>query len=610
MKKVIIISIFLSLNFLVFSQDSKFHFDDTTKLRTKIIKLNSYFTFDTSAIDTNQRFIQFFDPYEKNRLPVANLGQIATPSLPLVFINRKENSDFLFFTPYSQYIYVPKYSEYYSTNKPFTDLEYVGILFMNKMREQQYLNLVHTQSPDKYRNFGIKYKLYTAMDVSNPPQNSAINNLNAWSFRQIKKYKIYFSIFYNQIKRLENGGIMDNDTSFRPYLYEKIQYYLSDVRNKMLYKGIFINQSYEFSKKLKLRYTTNYFTYSKIFTEKDPHTSYFGPTHLTKDLSYDSTGIRSLDNSLAVIFNKHENFIFAYTNKMQKLYYFRGFLYNLKGEYLADNILSFGIQKLKFKKFVFNFLGNYHFTDRNKGDFEIRNRNIYSLDFAHKTIFSLDIDYKKNTPDYFYENYNGNYYYWSNTFDDINSLSISFKSIFPYYHLQLGGNFREIKNYTYFDSLSMPAQDTNLLIVKTLWIRKTFSFSPFVLDLNLYYQLPNNQEVLHIPNYVASSSLFIDIPLFKNALHLNFGADVYYYSKFKTYGYNPAIGMFYLANDRISENYPVINAFLSAKIKTAIIIVRFDNAYGWLLSPYNETVEHYHISNFYLRFGVHWWFRN
>ncbi|MEA3451949.1 MAG: putative porin, partial [Bacteroidota bacterium] len=178
------------------------------------------------------------------------------------------------------------------------------------------------------------------------------------------------------------------------------------------------------------------------------------------------------------------------------------------------------------------------------------------------------------------------------------------------FNLKFGGDFRQIKNYTYFDTLSLPAQDTNLLTIKTLYLKKTFNFKPFVLDLNLYYQLVNNQDVLHIPQYSAYASFFTDFSLFKGALLINFGVDTYYYSKFNTYRYNPSLGMFYLANNRISGNYPIFNIFLSGKIKSATVIVRLDNAAGWLLNPYHETVEHYHISDFYIRFGVHWWFKN
>lgn len=605
MKKFIIISI-LILNFYnLFSQNK--NESDTNSLKVININLNDYYTNDSSSLDTNQRFIQFFDPYEKNRIPIINLGQIGSPSIPMLFIDRNEYTDFLFLTPFEKYLYIPKNSEYYNTNKPLTNIKYISNL-LNKYKEEQYLTFTLTQCPNNFTNFGIQYRLITAMDLSNTNQNSSINNLNIWYFKQIKKYKVYFSVFFNQIKHIENGGLIDNDSNF---VYSDLRFNISnEPQNKIIYKGVFLNHSYDFSNKLKIRHTSNYYTYSKSFYEKTPNTAFFGQTRITDEQSYDSTGISSFDNTFALLLSKKENIVLAYTNKMQNAYYFRGFLYNLRGQFILDNILFLGLQKIQFKNLNLNLKAKYFLSNWNKGNFDIKSTIDYNLNFAENTLLSFELNLKKSTPNYFYDNYNGNYYGWRNNFNDINLFSVKFNSNFTKYNLNIGFDFREVRNYIYFNSLSLPTQDTNLLIVKTLWLKKTFNFKPFVLDLNLYYQIPTNQDIVHIPNIIASSSFFLDVPLFKKALILNFGANVYYYSMFYTYSYNPSLAMFYLTNTRTSGNYPIVNVFLTGKIQTAVIILRFDNALGWLIFPFQETVEHYHISDFYLRFGVQWWFRN
>ena len=57
-------------------------------------------------------------------------------------------------------------------------------------------------------------------------------------------------------------------------------------------------------------------------------------------------------------------------------------------------------------------------------------------------------------------------------------------------------------------------------------------------------------------------------------------------------------------------NYPIANVFVSGKIKSAIIIVRFDHADAMLLYPFYSNTEHYHLPYHYLRVGVKWWFKN
>jgi hypothetical protein len=148
------------------------------------------------------------------------------------------------------------------------------------------------------------------------------------------------------------------------------------------------------------------------------------------------------------------------------------------------------------------------------------------------------------------------------------------------------------------------------LVVLTAYAKKTFHFFPFASDLVAYYQKSSNSLVTNIPEIVAAGSFYLDIPLFQKALLLNLGLNVSYTSNFYQYGYSPSLGIIYNDYKTMIGNYPIVDLFMSAKIKTAIIIVRIDHADGYFLQPFYATTAHYHLQMFSLRFGARWWFRN
>ena len=612
MKKIFFL-IFILSSLHVFSQNIQQA--DSSKLIVDIYQFNDYYSLDTFGIDTIQRHIELFDSYNNSLLPIINLGQIGTPSLPIVFSQRTEFEDFMFLNPYNEYLLKPEKLFFYKTNNPYTDIKYIG---SSKIYEQQNLDFLHTQSINN-SNFGVKYEMITARNLATDNENSSINKLNVWYYQRIKKYSFYSSIFSNKIKRPENGGVSDTTSSS-----EYNTFLLQNSNNVMAYRGFYFNQSFDFSKKIKIRHIFNYSKIYRTFLESKPN-KILGIPQLSDAKTYDSTGITSYDNTVNFFFkNKIANLGVSYTNKMQTMYFFRGFMYNLSGDFFADNFVTVSATDFKNSFFSANIIGKYHITSRKSGDFSISSnqRIIFDADSTQNIIvLTLKEDFITSSPGYFYENYNGNFDSWQNSFERIKNFNFTAILNFNKINLEIGGDYRVYDNYIYFDTLAMPQQISNKLYIRTAWLKKTFYLKPFVADINLFWQKTNNQEIVNIPEYIAAGSIYADFSAFKNAAHLNLGININYTSKFYLYNYRPTTGVFYNQNDFLTGNFPVANLFMTAKIKNAIIIVRFDNfsalKYDFEAAPtealsevHYGTVGRYYLSNFYLRFGVRWWFRN
>jgi len=609
MKKFLSFVIFFSAFFAHGQQNfpqNSIPIPDSSFLNIKILKFNDFHSIDTLTLDTNQCHIELFDSYTQDLVPVVNLGQKATPTLPLVFANRTTFDDFVFLNPYKNFLFDPQKSAYYTLNNPYTDLSYLD---GPKIREEQNLKAIHSQSfRSDSVNLGLFFNMMTAMNIADNKTNSSISKLGVWYARKFNNYNLYVSIYSNKIKRIENGGIIDTSATFEPL--SSLTFFLkSEPLNVILYRGYYVNQSYNLTNTIKVRHIFQYSRISKTFSENEEELNeLFGAPRLSSVKSYDSIGVRSFDNTFNIMLDKKYKIGVSFTNRLQRAFYFKGYFYNLNGQFLTDNFVSGTIQDFTVGRLKLSALGNFHFIQRKAGDFDIKSDLSYH--FSDSIYLLFNQTFKKTTPDYFLDYYNGNYQAWNNNFDDIISLTTSARFVVEKFHVELGADYRQYSNYIYFDSLINPSQVYSTINVKTLWLRKSFYFGSFAADLNGYWQQTNSNNVLNIPEFVASGSFYLDAPFAKGALDLNVGINASYVSSFYAYAYSPSIGTYYQNFNTKTGNYPVIDVFLSAKIKSAIIIVRFDHANALLLNKFYQTTEHYHFYHHYFRLGARWWFRN
>ncbi len=575
---------------------------DTISLHAQQIILNENGYLDSIGIDTLQYKCYVFDEYEKKFPLVVNLGQTGTASLPLIFADRKNFYDFPFADNYYNYI-LPFKHYYYKTDKPYTKFKYDGGM---KYADDQYLDIIHTQTHGN-SNFGVYFKLYTAQNFADYKENSSINNLNTWYHTKIKKFDFLLNIRKISIKRLENGGFIDTSSNFDSIDIKTATFFLpSGVSNSYKSLELFSSEAYNLNENISIRHSLSLRKFSRIFSEDRPNTQFFGEQLVSDFITYDSTGVSTFQNKLSFIYRK--NYGLTYSNSIKNYYYFRGFLYNLRGETVIDNFLKAFVNK-NIKKLNLGSSLTFHFTDINAGDLYLNFYQKFSI--KDSLIFvNLNQSFAKFTPSYFYQNYVGNYNIWHNYFDDTKKIEFSSDLSLPSQNFSLTYKLNFYNNMVYWDSTSNPTQYSGLLALQTFILSKEFSLQHLIMDFKLVYQKGNNDSIINVPEFMATTSIYFDFGVANDALHLNFGTNVSFYSKFYEYAYNPAIGVIHLSYRRIASQMPLVNLFLTGRIKSALVFLRFDNATGFLLDPYRETVEFYHLRNFYFNFGVQWWFKN
>ena len=162
-----------------------------------------------------------------------------------------------------------------------------------------------------------------------------------------------------------------------------------------------------------------------------------------------------------------------------------------------------------------------------------------------------------------------------------------------------------LNNYLYFDESLYPKQSDVQVNLYKLHLKEKIKFSIFNLDLqaNIYHP---DSDVIPLPKYTLKSKFFISPYLYDRHLYIKTGFEFNYWDKYYNYGYNPAIASFYTQNNIFFDNFMRLDYFFSAKVKSFLFFIRFNN----ILFPLDDNVQFkvidYPQSDLFYRLGVKW----
>jgi hypothetical protein len=130
-------------------------------------------------------------------------------------------------------------------------------------------------------------------------------------------------------------------------------------------------------------------------------------------------------------------------------------------------------------------------------------------------------------------------------------------------------------------------------------------------------------ECITLPYLILYSSTYFDHTFrFKSTngeLQTILGVDIYYNSKFNGYEYAPSLSQFYVQNTTQIGNFPMMDAFLSVKLKQVRFFVKLQHFnstwtgqryYSAIHYPYCQglDIQNWELRTVVLKFGLSWVF--
>ena len=160
------------------------------------------------------------------------------------------------------------------------------------------------------------------------------------------------------------------------------------------------------------------------------------------------------------------------------------------------------------------------------------------------------------------------------------------------HHFEASGGGVILNNLVYYNTQGEPAQISDARNLLIGFARHQVKIGRVGFDNQATYTRGGDVEGLRIPSLVTNSRVYYESYIFRKALFSQVGAEMYYQSRFRAYDYSPSTQQFYQQDLFTIRNYPVVDVFFVADIKTVSIFLKaayvnqgvLDN--GYFTTPY------------------------
>ena len=585
-------------------------------------------------IDTLMDGIHNFNYIFKKSISNTYLGNFPSPYEANIFITRNTVQDFYPLTYIRAFLFKPEDALNFNTTTPFTRLKY--FTGGGKGKAENILDVWHVQNIRPWWSAGMRYNLISS-DGRYSNQKAKAYNFSIFS--TYEKDRTTLSLFLNQNNGhfQENGGIKEKSyvTDSTNQKAENMPVWLNGSEAKNSYRNLNFNlqAQYNIGKGKELVHEKDtFYTYpakavfnfrvegnEHWYREQSINFEFFPNTYLDSTATYDHTRNKIYDVSTKFVLNEHPKYkylpgVYVGLDFKHEVYDQRTAFdtvthtasfgkTNYSGTYITAGLFNIDSTSL----LNYDVAGSLCVLGHYAGNFKIDGFISQALRKDRSSLLRADASVELKSVNPFFDRYVGNHNIWENDFKPIKTIKIEGKYINTRLRTELGIGFNNIFSYVYFDTLAMPQQTSKTLMVLTAWAKENFRAGHFYFDQNVYFQKSTQEDILSLPAISVYSHNYYQNYLFKKALELQIGIDLFYNTKFYSDNYMPSIMQFYNQRKEKTGNYPKVDVFLNLHIKRAMIFVKYEHVNYHLKNHGNFfSAADYPINPGMVKFGIQW----
>ena len=593
-------------------------------------------------------------PYLKEDIGGTFLGMTGSAVQTYNFFKREDpRSTVSYFAPYESWTYTASSIPMFNTKTPYTELAYYGNLFNSETTSNDDIRIFTTQNILPALNVALEYKTYGGAGIL---KNQKARNKTAFATANYlgKRYLAHGGIIWNDINRVENGGVIDNkwirDTTVD---VREVDVFLSSATNKYTKRTVFFDQSlrvpFSFIEDLRHRGDSNYVrkdtlikdltsvflgtstewsVYNKMYTDAvgaadaAGRAFYHEKFYMNPAKSADSLHTMRLDNRVYLRFQPwHENSVVSNVeggvgDRYQSHYNLRpgSYLYKPSPEKWNTVYAYAGAEGRLSRYFEWDALGQLDFAGHGAGDFFIRGKAKLSVfPFRRDSLSPISLTARFETdlkePDFYEQHMYTNHYMWDNAFSKTSTTRIQGSLDFPKWKIYASAGYALLANNIYYDSLGVIRQNPEAMSVLTAALRKDFHLGILRLENSALFQLSSNENVVPLPKLALNLRWYLQFPIVsEDVLKMQIGVDARYNTKWYTPGFNPVTGTFYNQNEERYGDTPYFDAFINMQWKMACIFLKMENVgEGWPMKQHDYFSAHHYIHpRRIFKFGITW----
>lgn len=551
-----------------------------------------------------------------------DLGNIGTPGRNLFFESNRNTDFYLGFNPWKAYFKTPSETRYYQTKIPYADLNYVqGPMDLLLLNAKFSLNITPRL------NIGVDYDRITSLGFYPRQYTSGyFSNIFSSYKSKNKRYALLTNVNLNRGVLDESGGIRSDS------LYETLRgsnkavpVHLLSSQSRYRNATWFVKQYFYLGKKKEqikeddttyqiqqqgfishtIRYDYDRFAFDNL--KGDTSALLFPNKNTdTSAIFSDSISSRTLMNRFAYAYwskgnDNQQSFIeFAIAHK-----YIEVHQYNLTHTY--NNVWGeASLERLpkSNNNLGMKLHGSYCLSGYNQNDVKLSG----DIKYINKFIDMVGgITNQLYTPDYTMVYFRSDPFVWDNRFSKINvsNWHAGFATKIFRNNFYFTFNQYIISNWVYNSEKVMPVQTNQVLLINTIEVNKTFKLWLFYFENRLLFQHAD-MDIIRLPSFAANLRYYLNGFLFKRALQLQIGGELFYNTAYYGNAYNPAARSFYLQNDKLIGNYPMIDVFVTGQIKKAILFAKLEHVNMGLQNTGFYYTANYPLPILAFRIGVRW----
>ncbi len=593
-------------------------------------------------------------PYLKEDIGGTFLGMTGSAVQTYNFFKREDpRSTVSYFAPYESWTYTASSIPMFNTKTPYTELAYYGNLFNSETTSNDDIRIFTTQNILPALNVALEYKTYGGAGIL---KNQKARNKTAFATANYlgKRYLAHGGIIWNDINRVENGGVIDNkwirDTTVD---VREVDVFLSSATNKYTKRTVFFDQSlrvpFSFIEDLRHRGDSNYVrkdtlikdltsvflgtstewsVYNKMYTDAVGSADaagrafYHEKFYMNPAKSADSLHTMRLDNRVYLRFQPwHENSVVSKVeggvgDRYQSHYNLRpdSYLYKPSPEKWNTVYAYAGAEGRLSRYFEWDALGQLDFAGHGAGDFFIRGKAKLSVfPFRRDSLSPISLTARFETdlkePDFYEQHMYTNHYMWDNAFSKTSTTRIQGSLDFPKWKIYASAGYALLANNIYYDTLGVIRQNPEAMSVLTAALRKDFHLGILRLENSALFQLSSNENVVPLPKLAVNLRWYLQFPIVsEDVLKMQIGVDARYNTKWYTPGFNPVTGTFYNQREEQYGDTPYFDVFVNMQWKMACIFLKMENVgEGWPMKQHDYFSAHHYIHpRRILKFGITW----
>ncbi len=583
--------------------------NDTTHLlygpkTTQVFREASFFkgNYKEAHVDTtlNSNYSPYF--WFSDTLFYQTLSNIGLPAKPLLFRFPDKIGARLGRDVFDLYAYHSENISYFNTRSPYSKLEFVQGSLGEGVFEGEF-----SRNIKKWWNAGLAYRrLATNKQLAGQRTDEEVvmNGLKLYTHLQTtnNRYHLFANYLNNNHKFVETGGVRppspDTPTKeFFDFLSEPVN--LINATGREIRNGWHIGQTFALAGE-----------HMKLFYDLDrrKQTNRFDNQNLADNRAF-NRNIFNYDSSQThdrSIYTELENTAGITGN--QKHYFYRAYLKNrnVKVERLTPETWRInqtfvgGDAELKVnEKIKTSFTGEYKVADEYRAQADVQ--------FLFLGFRQLRTSY---APSLMEQRYYGNHHAWNNAFDNISAdqstVWLQATVWHNFFRLEIAST--SIRNYVYYNQVQNPAQAGSVQRLQTAVLNHKFNLGKLHWENLVAYTNNDKANLIRVPDFAVRSRIFYEGFIFKKALFGQVGIETNYKSGYHGDAYSPALQQFYLQDQFTVEDYPVIDVFIAADIKTINLFIKLAHANEGMFGPGYFTTPYYPGMRRSFIFGAKWQF--